>query len=48
LSDHPTKVALLGVHNLIVIRTKDTLLVCNRRDAEKIKDLIAKLPPELQ
>ncbi|HEX4667442.1 MAG TPA: sugar phosphate nucleotidyltransferase [Chthoniobacterales bacterium] len=48
LSDHPTKVALLGVHNLIVIRTKDTLLVCNRRDAEKIKDLVAKLPPELQ
>jgi mannose-1-phosphate guanylyltransferase len=47
-SETPTKVALLGVHNLIVIRTGDTILVCNRRDAEKIKDLVAKLPPELQ
>ncbi len=47
-SDQPAKIALLGVHNLIVIRTGDTILVCNRRDAEKIKDLVSKLPPELQ
>jgi mannose-1-phosphate guanylyltransferase len=47
-SEKPTKVALLGVHNLIVIQTPDTILVCNRRDAEKIKRLVAKLPPELQ
>lgn len=47
-SDHATKIALLGVHNLIIIRTNDSLLVCNRRDAEKIKDLVAKLPKELQ
>ncbi|MBA3543473.1 MAG: mannose-1-phosphate guanylyltransferase [Chthoniobacterales bacterium] len=47
-SEHPTKIALLGVHNLIVIRTKDSILICNRRDAEKIKDLVGKLPPELQ
>lgn len=43
-----TKVALLGVHNLIVVRTGDALLVCHRHQAEKIKDLIGKLPPELQ
>jgi hypothetical protein len=36
------------VHNLIVIRTGDAILVCNRRDAEKIKDLVAQLPLELQ
>ena len=42
------KIALLGVHNLIVIRTDDSILICNRRDAEMIKDLVAKLPPELQ
>jgi mannose-1-phosphate guanylyltransferase len=41
-------VALLGVHNLIVVRTSDALLVCHRHQAEKIKDLISKLPPELQ
>ncbi|MEP6810465.1 MAG: sugar phosphate nucleotidyltransferase, partial [Chthoniobacterales bacterium] len=43
-----TKVALLGVHNLIVVRTGDALLVCHRHQAEKIKMLIGKLPEELQ
>jgi mannose-1-phosphate guanylyltransferase len=47
-SEGPTKIALLGVHNLIIVRTDDSILVCNRRDAEKIKDLVAKLPLELQ
>ena len=47
-SEGPSKIALLGVHNLIVIRTDDSILICNRRDAEKIKDLVTKLPPELQ
>ena len=47
-SDKPAQVALLGVHNLIVVRDGDTLLICNRRDAEKVKDLVAKLPPSLQ
>jgi mannose-1-phosphate guanylyltransferase len=41
-------VALLGVHNLIVVRTKDAILVCHRHQAEKIKNLIGKLPSELQ
>ena len=43
-----TKIALLGVHNLIVVRTGDALLVCHRHQAEKIKNLIGKLPAELQ
>jgi len=43
-----TNIALLGVHNLIVVRTKDAVLVCHRHQAEKIKDLIGKLPGELQ
>ncbi|MDQ2824217.1 MAG: sugar phosphate nucleotidyltransferase, partial [Verrucomicrobiota bacterium] len=43
-----TNVALLGVHNLIVVRTADAVLVCHRHQAEKIKDLIGKLPPKLQ
>ncbi len=43
-----TKVALLGVHNLIVVRTGDAMLVCHRHQAEKIKHLIGKLPEELQ
>jgi len=43
-----TSIALLGVRDLIVVRTKDALLVCHRHDAEKIKELVGKLPPELQ
>jgi mannose-1-phosphate guanylyltransferase len=46
--DTNTKVALLGVHNLIVVRTGDALLVCHRHQAEKIKQLVGKLPPQLQ
>jgi mannose-1-phosphate guanylyltransferase len=41
-------VALLGVHDLIVVRTPDALLICHRHEAERIKDLIGKIPPELQ
>src|SRR5438093_1276683 len=43
-----TTVALLGVHDLIVVRTHDALLICHRHEAERIKDLIGKIPPELQ
>ncbi|MBA2743997.1 MAG: mannose-1-phosphate guanylyltransferase [Chthoniobacterales bacterium] len=43
-----TKIALLGVHNLIIVRTGDALLICDRHKAEKIKGLIGKLPAELQ
>jgi mannose-1-phosphate guanylyltransferase len=43
-----TTIALLGVHDLIVVRTRDALLVCHRHEAERIKQLIGKLPPELQ
>jgi mannose-1-phosphate guanylyltransferase len=43
-----TTIALFGVHNLIVVRTDDAILVCHRHQAEKLKELISKLPPELQ
>lgn len=46
-SDSPTRVALLGVQDLIVVRTGDALLVCSKHEAEKIKHLVAKLPVEL-
>jgi len=46
--ENGTTIALLGVHNLIVVRTGDAVLICHRHQAEKIKDLIGKLPPELQ
>ena len=46
--ENGTTIALLGVQDLIVVRTSDALLVCHRHEAERIKDLIGKLPPELQ
>ena len=46
--ENGTTIALLGVHDLIVVRTPDALLVCHRHEAERIKDLIGKVPPELQ
>ena len=41
-------IALLGVNDLIVVETPDALLVCNRHEAEKIKQLVGMVPPELQ
>jgi mannose-1-phosphate guanylyltransferase len=46
--ENGTTVALLGVHNLIVVRTEDALLICDRHEAERIKELIGKIPPEAQ
>jgi mannose-1-phosphate guanylyltransferase len=47
-SSHKRRVALLGVNNLIVVETPDAILVCNKHDAEKIKQIVTKVPPELQ
>jgi mannose-1-phosphate guanylyltransferase len=43
-----TTIALLGVHNLIIVRTPDAVLICHRHQAEKIKNLVGKLPEALQ
>jgi len=42
------RIALLGVHNLIVVRTPDAILICHRHQAEKIKSLLGNVPEELQ
>src|SRR5256714_3615346 len=47
-ADATTTVALVGVHNLIVVLTGDAILICDRHDAEKIKKLVGKLPEDLQ
>ena len=47
-SDSPKTVALLGVHDLIVVQTADAILICHRGEAEKIKQLVAQAPAELQ
>ena len=40
-------IALLGVEDLIVVQTDDALLIANRHQADAIKKLTPKLPPEL-
>ncbi len=47
-SDQPRTIALLGVSDLIVVQTADALLVCNRHEAERIKQLVAQVPAEAQ
>lgn len=47
-AETPVRVALMGVRDLIVVQTGDALLVCHREDAERIKNLVAEVPPELQ
>jgi mannose-1-phosphate guanylyltransferase len=41
-------IALCGVENLIVVETEDTILVCHRDAAEKIKHLQPKLPDDVR
>ncbi|MDF1824879.1 MAG: sugar phosphate nucleotidyltransferase [Verrucomicrobiales bacterium] len=46
VSDAPVP-ALLGVSDLIVVQTKDALLVADRNDADQIKKLVDVLPDKL-
>jgi len=47
-SDSNKHVAFIGVNDLIVVEAEDAILVCRRDQAEKIKQLMARLPTELQ
>jgi mannose-1-phosphate guanylyltransferase len=47
-SNQPQLIALLGVHDLVVVQTADALLICSRHEAEKIKNIVAQVPRELQ
>jgi len=42
-----SRVALLGVDDLIVVQTDDAVLIANRHQADAIKQLVKKLPEEL-
>jgi mannose-1-phosphate guanylyltransferase len=42
-----SRVALLGVEDLIIVQTEDALLVANRHQADAIKNLTPLLPPGL-
>lgn len=40
------RIALLGVNDLIVVQTEDALLVAHRSQADQIKELVKRIPPE--
>ena len=42
-----TRIALLGVEDLIIVQTGDSLLIAHRQQADGIKKLVDILPPEL-
>jgi mannose-1-phosphate guanylyltransferase len=42
------QIALMGVRDLIIVQTDDALLVAHKSESEKIKQLVGKVPPELQ
>ena len=45
---HPKekRVGAIGVHNLLVVDTPDALLLCDRSQAERVKDLVARFQAE--
>ena len=47
-TDQKAHIALMGVKNLIIVQTGDSILIADLHEAEKIKHLISKIPPELQ
>jgi len=47
-SDQKVHLALVGVNDLIVVQTKDSILVCHRHEVERVKNLVGSLPEEFQ
>ncbi|MBU1702543.1 MAG: mannose-1-phosphate guanyltransferase [Candidatus Eisenbacteria bacterium] len=45
-SDEEGRVALLGVDNLVVVRTKDVTLVCPRERVQEIRELVRRMREE--
>ncbi|HTD14676.1 MAG TPA: mannose-1-phosphate guanylyltransferase [Chthoniobacterales bacterium] len=47
-SDQKIHLALVGVNDLIVVQTRDSILVCHRHDVERVKSLVGTLPEQFQ
>jgi mannose-1-phosphate guanylyltransferase len=47
-SDQKIHLALVGVNDLIVVQTHDSILVCHRNDVERVKNVVGSLPEEFQ
>lgn len=47
-STQPTRIALLGVHDLIVVQTADALLIAHQSAADDIKKIVDEVPQDLR
>ena len=47
-SNQGAHIALFGAQNLIVVQTEDALLICDRSQAERIKEIVGKVPDSLR
>ena len=48
ISDRESRlVTSIGVSNMVIIDTKDALLICNKDDSQRIKELLKKLGREI-
>src|SRR5258708_20080966 len=43
-SDQKLHLALVGVNDLIVVQTKDSILVCHRHEIKRLKNLLPSFP----
>lgn len=41
------RVAMLGVHDLIIVDTGDAILIADKDEADRVKKLVEQMPPEL-
>lgn len=42
------RLALLGIHDLIVVETGDAILIADKDEADRVKRLVEQMPPELR
>jgi len=42
------RLALLGVHDLIVVETEDAILIADKDEADRVKKLVEQMPSELR
>ena len=47
-STQPARIALLGVHDLIVVQTADALLIAHKSAADEIKKIVDQVPEDLR
>ncbi len=43
LGDQKTLIGVVGVKDLIIVKTRDAILICNKSDEQKVKDLVKEI-----